>query len=42
MTTKDIQKATDELLHELQKGENSAKEKGYVDISDVKNILKAN
>ena len=30
MTTKDIKKATDELLHELQKGEDSAKEKGYI------------
>lgn len=42
MTTKDIKKATDELLQELQKGEDSAKEKGYVDISDVEKILKTN
>lgn len=42
MTTKNIKEATDELLHELQKGEDSAKEKGYIDISDVEKILKAN
>ena len=30
MTTKDIKQATDELIHELQKGEDSAKEKGYI------------
>ena len=42
MTTKNIKEATDELLHELQKGEDSAKEKGYIDISDVEKIWKAN
>ena len=39
MTAKDIKKATDELLHELQKGETSAKEKGYIDISEVQKTL---
>ena len=42
MTTKNIKEATDELLHELQNGEDSAKEKGYVVISDVEKILKVN
>lgn len=42
MATEDIKKATAELMRELQKGEDSAKEKGYIDISDVEKILKAN
>lgn len=42
MATEDIKKATVELMCELQKGEDSAKEKGYIDISDVEKILKAN
>lgn len=42
MATEDIKKATSELMRELQKGEDSAKEKGYIDISDVEKILKAN
>jgi hypothetical protein len=36
------QTAIEALLSELQKGENSAKKKGYIDISDVEKILKAN
>ena len=40
MATEDIKKATAELMRELQKGEDSAKEKGYIDISDVEKILK--
>lgn len=35
-----IKKATAELMRELQKGEASAKENGYIDISDVEKILK--
>ena len=42
MVIEDIKKATAELMRELQKGEDSAKEKGYIDISDVEKILKAN
>ena len=42
MATEDIKKATAELMRELQKGEDSAKEQGYIDISDVEKILKAN
>ena len=41
MATEDIKKATTELMRELQKGESSAKENGYIDISDVEMILKA-
>lgn len=41
MATEDIKKATAELMYELQKGEESAKEKGYIDISDVEKILNA-
>ena len=40
MTTKDFQKATEELIRELQKGEDSAKEKGYIDIATVEEVLK--
>ena len=40
MTTKGFQKATEELIRELQKGEDSIKEKGYIDLSDVEKILK--
>lgn len=40
MVTEDIKKATAELMRELQKGEESAKENGYIDISKVKTILK--
>ena len=42
MAIEDIKKATVELMLEFQKGEDSAKEKGYTDISDVEKILKAN
>ena len=31
--------ATLKLMHELAKGEASAKEKGYIDISEVEDIL---
>ena len=40
MPTEEIKKATDELMRELQKGEESGKENGYIDISKVKTILK--
>ena len=40
MTIKDMKNATAELMRELQKGENSANEKGYIDISDIEKILK--
>lgn len=40
MVTEDIKKATTELMRELQKGESSAKESGYIDISDVEKNLK--
>ena len=40
MPTEEIKKATDELMRELQKGEESAKENGYIDISKVKTILR--
>lgn len=35
MATEDIKNATAELLRELQKGEESAKEIGYIDVSKV-------
>ena len=35
-----IKKAIAELMRELQKGEDRAKEKGYIDISDVEKIIK--
>ena len=40
MATEDIKKATAELMRELQKGEDSAKEKGYMDISEVEALLR--
>lgn len=40
MATEDIKKVIAELMCELQKGEDSAKEKGYIDISDVEKIIK--
>ena len=42
MADEDIKNATEKLMHELQKGEDSAKENGYIDISAVEKILKAN
>ena len=40
MATEDIKKAIAELMREHQKGEDRAKEKGYIDISDVEKIIK--
>ena len=40
MAAKDMKNATNELIRELQKGEYSAKEKGYIGLSDIEKILK--
>ena len=40
MATEDIKKVIAEMMRELQKGEDSAKETGYIDISDVEKIIK--